>query len=117
MSTTLIDTEISNNLKEFTMDEKKNKFKDDVKDVYDTLAMVNCSQAKWYTDAFLEDDVKDLLQSYQEEIAPLADDNPIKIECLNIMAYIGIEIAKPAKPDEEEQQLEDLDDNELVAST
>ena len=109
---TAIETEISNNLEQFTLeqpDEKKNTFKDDIKDVYDTLALVNCSQAKWYTDAYLEDDVKELLKSYQEEIAPLADDNPIKIECLTILAYLGIEIAKPEKDKEP-------DDSELVAS-
>lgn len=111
MSTTLIDTEISNNLKEFTLekpDEKKHKFEDDIKDVYDTLALVNCSKAKWYTDAYLEDDVKDLLQSYEKEVAPLPDDDPVKIEMLHIMAYLGIEIAKPEKDDEP-------DDDELVA--
>ena len=89
--------------------EKKNTFKDDMKDIYNELALVNCSQAKWYTDAYLEDDVKDLLQSYEEEIAPLPNDDPVKIECLTIMAYLGIEIAKPEKDDEEP------DDSELVA--
>ena len=108
----LIDKEISNNLEEFTLDEKKNTFKNDIKDVYDTLALVNCSQAKWYTDAYLEDDVKDLLKSYQEEIAPLPKDNPVKIECLTILAYLGIEIAKPEKPEKDEEP----DDDELVAS-
>lgn len=110
---TLIDTEISNNLEQLTLDEKKeckNTFANDIKDVYDTLALVNCSQAKWYTDAYLEDDVKDLLESYQEEIAPLPKDDPVKIECLTILAYLGIEIAKPEKDKDEP------DDSELVAS-
>jgi hypothetical protein len=107
----LIDKEISNNLKEFTLDEKKHKFEDDIKDVYDTLALVNCSKAKWYTDAYLEDDVKDLLQSYEKEVAPLPDDDPVKIEMLHILAYLGIEIAKTAKPEKDEEP----DDSELIA--
>ena len=95
--------------------ECKRTLADDVKEVYDSLALVNHTQAKWYTDAYLEDDVKDLLQSYKEEIEPLPDDSPVKLECLRIMAYIGIEVAKPPKP--EEQQLEELEEEELVAGT
>ena len=87
----------------------KRKLIDDVKEVFDELARVNCSQAKAYTNTYLEDDVVDLLESYEEEIAPLADDNPIKIECLRIMAYIGIEVAKPVKKNEDEADSFDND--------
>jgi hypothetical protein len=110
MSTLVVEREISNS------DEKKeckHRLVDDISEVYDDLALVNHSQAKWYTDAYLEDDVKDLLKSYEEEISHLPDDNPVKIECLNIMAYIGIEIAKP-KTDHEERQIEELEDGELL---